>query len=72
MDINVNGQHIFSRVTSSPGHLFTKKESKKRGKFVCERIQFVIFNPLSYCFEGAVGFDLKVSFASRPGSHLIR
>ena len=28
--------------------------------------QFVIFNPLSYCFEEIVGFDVKASFASRP------
>ena len=34
--------------------------------------QFVIFKPLSYCFEETIGFDLKVSFASRPVSHLIR
>ena len=31
-------------------------------------IQFVIFNPLSYCFEEIIGFDVKVSFASRPVS----
>ena len=35
-------------------------------------IQFVIFNPLSYCFEGTIGFDVKTSFASRPESRLIR
>ena len=29
-------------------------------------VQFVIFNPLSYCFEEAIGFDVKASFASRP------
>ena len=34
--------------------------------------QFVIFNPLSYCFEGTIGFDVKASFASRPVSLLIR
>ena len=32
----------------------------------------VIFNPLSYCFEGTIGFDVKASFASRPVSRLIR
>ena len=35
-------------------------------------IQFEIFNPLSYCFEGTIGFDVKASFASRPESRLIR
>ena len=34
--------------------------------------QFVIFNPLSYCFVGSIAFDVKASFASRPESRLIR
>ena len=34
--------------------------------------QFVIFNPLSYCFEETIGFDVKASFTSRPESRLIR
>ena len=34
--------------------------------------QFVILKPLSYCFEEAIRFEVKVSFASRPVSHLIR
>ena len=34
--------------------------------------QFVIFNPVSYCFEETIGFDVKVSFASRPVLRLIR
>ena len=34
--------------------------------------QFVIFKPLSYCFEETIGFDVKASFASRPVSRLIR
>ena len=33
--------------------------------------QFAIFEPLSYCFEEAIGFDVKGSFASRPLSRLI-
>ena len=28
--------------------------------------QFVIFKPLSYCFEETKGFEVKASFASRP------
>ena len=41
--------------------------------FVIEAVfQFVIFNPLSYCFEGTIGFDVKASFASLPVSRLIR
>ena len=35
-------------------------------------IQFVIFKPLSYCFEEIIGFDIKAAFASRPVSRLIR
>ena len=35
-------------------------------------IQFVIFKPLSYCFEEAVGFDVKASIARRPVSRLIK
>ena len=34
--------------------------------------QFVLFKPLSYCFEETIGFDVKSSFASRPLSRLIR
>ena len=34
--------------------------------------QFVIFKPLSYCFEEIIGFDVKASFASRSESCLIR
>ena len=34
--------------------------------------QFVIFKPLSYCFEKTIGFDVKASFASCPPSRLIR
>ena len=34
-------------------------------------VQFVIFKSLSYCFEETIGFDVKVSFASRPVSRLI-
>ena len=35
-------------------------------------VQLVIFKPLSYCFEEAIGFDVKASFVSRPLSRLIR
>ena len=35
-------------------------------------IQFHIFKPLSYCFQETMGFDEKVSLASRPMSRLIR
>ena len=34
-------------------------------------IQFVIFKPLSYCFEQTIGFDVKASFVNRPTSRLI-
>ena len=34
--------------------------------------QFVIFKPLSYCFEETIGFDVKASFARRPVSRLIK
>ena len=30
------------------------------------RTQFVIFKPLSYCFEETIGFDVNDSFTSRP------
>ena len=35
-------------------------------------LQFVIFKPLSYCFEERTGFDAKASLASRLESRLIR
>ena len=34
--------------------------------------QFVIFKPLSHCFEETIRFDVKASFASRPVLRLIR
>ena len=34
-------------------------------------MQFVIFKPLSFCFEETLGFDVKASFANRPVSRLI-
>ena len=37
--------------------------------FVSE-MQFVIFKPLSYCFEETIGFDVKASFESRLVSRL--
>ena len=33
---------------------------------------FVIFKPLSCCFEETIEFDVKASILSRPVSHLIR
>ena len=35
-------------------------------------LQFMIFNPLSYCFKETIRFDVKVLFAGRPVSRLIR
>ena len=29
-------------------------------------VQFVIIKPLSYCCKETIGFDVKVSFSSRP------
>ena len=37
-----------------------------------EPSQFVIFKSLSYCFKEKIEFDVKVTFASRPVSRLIR
>ena len=34
--------------------------------------KFLIFKPLSYCFEEAIGFDVRASLGSRPVSSLIR
>ena len=28
--------------------------------------KFLLFKPLSYCFEKTMGFDIEASFASRP------
>ena len=35
-------------------------------------IQFVIFKPLSYCFEETIEFDVKALLAMRPVSRLIK
>ena len=34
--------------------------------------RFVIFKPLSHCFEATIGFDVKDLFAKRPVSRLIK
>ena len=34
--------------------------------------ELVIFKPLTYYFEETIGFDVNVSFSSRPVSRLIR
>ena len=34
--------------------------------------QFVVFKPLSYCFEETIGFDVKGSFARPPVLCLIK
>ena len=34
-------------------------------------VQFAIFKPLGYCFEEAMEFGVKVSFAGRPVSRLV-
>ena len=40
--------------------------------YPCIIYQFVIFKPLSYCFEETIGFDVKTSFTRRPVSRLIK
>ena len=52
----------------------TKKKlpSVQKPVQIQKKYQFVIFNPLSYCFKEIIGFDVKASFANRPVSHLIR
>ena len=42
------------------------------GKTDLNLVQFVIFKPLSYCFEESIRFNVKASFLSRPLSRLIR
>ena len=34
--------------------------------------QFVVFRPLSCCFEETIGFDVKISFARPPVLRLIK
>ena len=71
----------FSGITfwqdASWSHPTTRKEIiccwiKNRIKNSPRTFQFVIFKPLSHCFEETIGFDVKASFVSRPMSHLIR
>ena len=40
--------------------------------FLINTKQLVIFKPLSHWFEETIGFEVKVSFTSRPLSRLIR
>ena len=35
-------------------------------------MQFVVFKPLSYCFEETIGFDVKALFARPPVPRLIK
>ena len=60
---------------------FTIKSKKKKKKKlpsvqkpvqIQKKYQFVIFNPLSYCFKEIICFDLKASFVNRLVSRLIR
>ena len=74
---------VFNKIQNTRQHHFeTNKRSNFDCSFICSisqtqleghrgLIQFVIFKPLSYCFEEAIGFDLKASFASRPMLRLI-
>ena len=39
---------------------------------LCSLYQFVVFKPLSYCFEETIGFDVKGSFARPPVLCLIK
>ena len=48
------------------------KVLKNKMEYIAEYNQFVIFEPLSYCFKETIEFDVKASFASRPVSRLIR
>ena len=60
--------HMSKRQDEDLGYLY-----HFRPVFTDQRyIQFIIFKPLSYCLEEAIGFDVKASFASRPVSRLIR
>ena len=48
------------------------KVLKNKMEYIVEYNQFVIFEPLSYCFKETIEFDVKASFSSRPVSRLIR
>ena len=68
----VNGEKLFPLINVSyPKEGNFTRENIGRIKFIFAN-QFVIFKPLSYCFEETIGFDVKASFASRPVSCLIR
>ena len=59
-----------NRLTSSQVPAYEKRQF--RLMFFPGSFQFVIFKPLSYCFEETIGFDVRTSFAGRPLSRLIR
>ena len=56
----------FSNIPDNAGRKTRRRRRRTQAN------QFVIFNPLSYCFEETIEFDVKASFASRPVSRLIR
>ena len=65
---------LFSLKGTAKKKLFFKKNNALLMRLLWpspQRIQFLIFKPLSYCFEETKGFDVKASFASRPVSRLI-
>ena len=73
---------IWYTTAKSEVHTFKHKNRRKslRDIFVYHFLfyiylfvaQFLIFKPLSYCFEETIGFEAKASFASRPDLRLIR
>ena len=49
-----------------------RKILKQVRKIIKLSRQFVIFKPLSHCFEEIIEFDVKASFTNRPVPRLIR
>ena len=52
--------------------LVTKIKKHNQPYFGTLILQFVIFKPLSNCFEETIGLDVKASFVNHPISRLIR
>ena len=74
LDILYQNQLFGFQNGHSTDHVIVQLVNQIRESFDKDQytLQFVIFKPLSYRFEETIGLDVKVSFARRPVSRLIK
>ena len=68
-DSTLSGKITLDKAGKNQNNLLiniSKFNDTARAGSKADRFQFVVFKPLSYCFEEAIGFDVKTSFPSHP------